>query len=321
MRRADGVISSADSNLAQGKPLMNHNLGMSMETDFRQPINGKVGTNDMTFEFIGDDDLWVFVDDVLVLDLGGIHSELYGTINFATGEVDMGTAFKADADGNSIKAPAVRSTTIKNMFEAAGKADDVRWNEDTFASSTSYTLKMFYFERGNYDSSLSVRFNLQPALYQRIKKVDQNGNALAGAEFDLYEVNVPAGTTTDNAQNVTLDQVSVKGAPLTHLVTDQNGDARFVSNDTVGTDQEEPFNFSDRYDGGSNGLLYILRETKAPAGYKSVPTDLLLRFNPENTMLIVNNRYQSGAYASFNSYVTGNNGSIYLDRLAKTERW
>lgn len=317
VRRADGVISPADSNLAQGKPLMNHNLGMSMETDFRQPINGKVGTNDMTFEFVGDDDLWVFVDDVLVLDLGGIHSELYGTINFATGEVDMGTAFKADADGNSIKAPAVRSTTIKNMFEAAGKADDVRWNEDTFASSTSHTLKMFYFERGNYDSSLSVRFNLQPALYQRIKKVDQNGNALAGAEFDLYEVNVPAGTTTDNAQNVTLDQVSVKGAPLTHLVTDQNGDARFVSNDTVGTDQEEPFNFSDRYDGGSNGLLYILRETKAPAGYKSVPTDLLLRFNPENTMLIVNNRYQSGAYASFNSYVTGNNGSIYFGQIGE----
>lgn len=106
-----------------------------METSFRQPIDGKVGSNDMTFEFTGDDDLWIFVDDVLVLDLGGIHSELYGTINFATGQIDMGTAFQVDAEGNSIKADPVRTTTIKEMFEAVGKADDVRWNGDTFASA------------------------------------------------------------------------------------------------------------------------------------------------------------------------------------------
>lgn len=119
------------------------------------------------------------VDDVLVLDLGGIHSELYGTINFATGQIDMGTAFRVGAEGNSVKADPVRTTTIKEMFEAAGKADDVRWNGDTFASSTSHTLKMFYFERGNYDSSLALKFNLQPALYQQIKKIDQNGSSIS----------------------------------------------------------------------------------------------------------------------------------------------
>lgn len=307
----------ANTNLGEGKPLVDHHLGMSMETSFRQPIDGKVGSNDMTFEFVGDDDLWIFVDDVLVLDLGGIHSELYGTINFATGEVDLGTAFKVDAEGNSVKADPVRTTTIKEMFEAAGKADDVRWNGDTFASSTSHTLKMFYFERGNYDSSLALKFNLQPALYQQVKKVDQNGNPLAGAEFDLYEVNVPEGTNAQNAQDVTLDQVSIKGDPLTHIVTDQNGEAKFVSKETLGTDNEEPFNFSDRYDGGSEGLIYILRETKAPPGYKAVPTDLLLRFNPQNTMLIVNNRYQTGSYASFNSYVTGNNGSVFYGQIGE----
>lgn len=313
----NGDPQPSSSNLAQGKPMINHNLGMSMETDFRQPINGKVGTNDMTFEFVGDDDLWVFVDDVLVLDLGGIHSELYGTINFATGEVDLGTAFEVDSEGKSIKADPTRSTTIKEMFEAAGKADDVRWNGDTFASSTSHTLKMFYFERGNYDSSLQVRFNLQPALYQQVKKVDQNGNPLAGAEFDLYEVTVPEGTNAENAADVTLDQVSITGDPLAHVVTDENGEAKFTSGVTSRDGEEEPFNFSDRYDGGSQGLLYILRETKAPAGYKAVPTDLLIRFNPQNTMLIVNNRYQSGAYASFNSYVTGNTGSIYYGQIGE----
>lgn len=296
---------------------VNHHLGMTMETSFRQPIDGKVGSNDMTFEFIGDDDLWIFVDDVLVLDLGGIHSELYGTINFATGEIDLGTAYTVDAEGNSIKSDPVQSTTIKEMFEAAGKADDVRWNGDTFASSTSHTLKMFYMERGNYDSSLALKFNLQPALYQQIKKVDQNGNPLAGAEFDLYEVTVPEGTNAENAADVTLDQVSITGDPLAHVVTDENGEAKFTSGETSKDGEDEPFNFSDRYDGASEGLLYILRETKAPAGYKAVPTDLLIRFNPQNTMLIVNNRYQSGAYASFNSYVTGNTGSIYYGQIGE----
>lgn len=298
---------------------VNHHLGMTLETDFRQPINGTVGNGDMTFEFTGDDDVWVFVDDVLVLDMGGIHSEVYGTINFSTGDVNIGTAYNSNgeifnADGSYITAPVIK-TNLREQFEAAGQADNIRWNGNTFASSTSHTLKMFYLERGNYDSSISVQFNLQPALYQQIKKVDQDGNPLAGAEFDLYAVEVPAGTNAQNAKDVTLDQVSVRGGALTHVVTNDNGEAKFTDPTTRDIAQPEPFNFSDRYDGGSEGLLYILRESKTPPGYKSLPTDLLLRFDPANTMLIVNNRYQSGAYASFNSYVTGNTDHVYYGQI------
>lgn len=301
---------------------VDHHLGMTVETTFRQPIDGKVGSNDMTFEFSGDDDVWVFIDDVLVLDLGGIHSEIYGTINFATGDVNIGNAFDTngeifDADGNYLSEPIIK-TNLREKFAEAGKADEVNWHSErnTFSSSTSHTLKMFYLERGNYDSSISLKFNLQPQLYQQLKKVDQNGEPLEGAEFDLYATNVPAGTNAQNAQDVTLDQVSTRGERIAHVVTDADGMAKFTDpNGRTGT--QDPFNFSDRYDGGSEGLLYILRETKAPAGYKSVPSDLLLRFNPQNTMLIVNNRYQTGAYASFNSYVTGNNGSVYYGQIGE----
>ena len=301
---------------------VDHHLGMTVETTFRQPIDGKVGSNDMTFEFSGDDDVWVFIDDVLVLDLGGIHSEIYGTINFATGDVNIGNAFDTngeifDADGNYLSEPIIK-TNLREKFAEAGRADEVNWHSErnTFSSSTSHTLKMFYLERGNYDSSISLKFNLQPQLYQQLKKVDQNGEPLEGAEFDLYATNVPAGTNAQNAQDVTLDQVSTRGERIAHVVTDADGMAKFTDpNGRTGT--QDPFNFSDRYDGGSEGLLYILRETKAPAGYKSVPSDLLLRFNPQNTMLIVNNRYQTGAYASFNSYVTGNNGSVYYGQIGE----
>lgn len=326
----------ADNSYGAGNtgPLADHHLGMTVETQFRQPIDGKVAGKDMNFEFLGDDDVWVFIDDVLVLDLGGIHSEIYGTINFATGEVNLGTAFNSngeiyrtdangniiyDADGNPtyITEPVIK-TTIKHMFEKAGLADSTQWNGDTFASSTSHTLKMFYLERGNYDSSLMMRFNLQPALYQQIKKVDQNGKPLQNAEFELYQVDTPAGVTLDNVADVRLDDVQPVGAPLAKLVTDANGEARFMSTVLSIDGQLQPFNFSDRYNADTNaGLLYILRETKAPDGYKPLSSDLLLRFDPTNTMLAVNNRYQTGSYASFNSYVNGITGSVYYGQIGE----
>lgn len=108
------------------------------------------------------------------------------------------------------------------------------------------------------------------------------------------------------------------GAPLAKLVTDANGEARFMSTVLSIDGQLQPFNFSDRYNADTNaGLLYILRETKAPDGYKPLPSDLLLRFDPTNTMLAVNNRYQTGSYASFNSYVNGITGSVYYGQIGK----
>ncbi len=319
---ADGSLQNAlnANNQGNAEPV-DHHLGMTVETTFRQPVNGKVGASDMTFEFAGDDDVWVFIDDVLVLDLGGIHSEVYGTIDFATGEVCMGPAFDTHGIPDNPSELATDTTTVRAMFEAAGRGDAARWNGDTFASNTSHTLKMFYLERGNYDSSIALRFNLQPALYQQIYKVDQYGNPLEGAEFDLYAARPKDGTTptVDNTSSFSLDDVEVQGSPLTHLVTDADGVARFEDPSArAAADQAEPFNFSDRYDEGSgDGLLYILRETKAPAGYKSTPQDLLLRFEPQYTMLVVNSRYQTGAYASFISRVTGNTAEVYYGQIGE----
>lgn len=330
---ADGTLQNAlraDNNVspsaAQHPEIVNseavdHHLGMTVETSFRQPVNGKVGAKPMTFEFAGDDDVWVFIDDVLVLDLGGIHSELYGTIDFSTGNVYMGPAFDTHGIPDDPAGKACDSTTIKAMFEAAGHDGDVRWNGNTFASNTSHTLKMFYLERGNYDSSIALRFNLQPALYQQIYKVDQYGNPLAGAEFDLYAARPTNGTrpTTDNSSTFGLDDVETVGDPLTHLVTDENGMANFEDPATRADQAEpDPFNFSDRYNAESgDGLLYILRETRAPDGYKSAPQDLLMRFEPAYTSLVVNNRYQTGAYAGFVSRVIGNSADVLYGQIGE----
>ena len=314
------LVNNMNANNDGNEEAVNHHLGMTLETTFRQPVVGKVGTNDMVFEFAGDDDVWVFVDDVLVLDMGGIHSEVFGTINFATGDVFLGPAFDTNGIPDDPEALAVVKTNLYDQFDAAGKLETERWSGTTFASNTSHTLKMFYLERGNYDSSIAVNFNLQPALYQQIYKVDQYGDPLEGAEFDLYAVRPKDGTvpTTSNTSSFTLDDVEIVGSPLTHLVTDASGVARFEDLSTRANEVYDPFNFSDRYNAETGeGLLYVLRETKAPAGYKSTPQDLLLRFEPQYTMLVVNNRYQTGAYASFVSNITGNVGSVFYGQIGK----
>lgn len=265
---------------------IDHYFGMTLSVPFRQPVDGKTSaTEPMRFSFTGDDDVWVFIDDVLVADLGGMHGAMNLDINFATGDVTVNG----------------QTHTLKQSFADAGRADQFTsgFNENTFASNSAHTLKMFYLERGGWASNLALSFNLQPQLFQQIRKVDQDGNPVQGATFDLYETGadyqVAAGAS----------------AVLNGIETDANGYARFA------LDNGEPFNFSDRYNAATQaGHYYVLRETQAPSGYKSLPTDLQLEFLPDTTMLRVANRYDAGAFASFNSYITGVTGNTHYGQMS-----
>ena len=162
-------ISNGQADAAFSRFPQRYHFGMHIGFNFTQPTGGMIGDAPMIFEFSGDDDVWVFIDDVLVLDLGGIHSEIYGTIDFSTGDIFVGRAFDSHGIPENPKDPdnLVTQTTLKAQYEKAGLADTTQWAEQTFASNTSHTLKMFYLERGNYDSSIALRFNLQPLLHQR----------------------------------------------------------------------------------------------------------------------------------------------------------
>lgn len=309
------------SNVASDADGIDHYFGLTVQTEFRQPIGGKVSNDknestDMTFEFSGDDDVWVFVDDVLVLDLGGVHSEIYGTINFSTGDVYIGRSFVMDGtQAKTLGIPSDPSNAtqivshykLKDLFEAAGRLDSTQWTGDTFASHTDHKIKLFYLERGNYDSSLTLRFNLVPRLFQQIKKVDQDGSPLAGVGFDLY-----AAEEVTNADGSTSYRET--GDILTSLVTDADGIAQFREGTEAPSpgeiDERPPFNFSDRY-AQQGQKYYILRETRTPEGYRKLPTDIILEFDSTTSMLTVKNRYQSGSYASFISTVIGNNNISY----------
>lgn len=121
-----------------------YSFGMNLGADFYMPKDGKVNNQDMVFDFTGDDDVWVFIDGVLVLDLGGIHQALGGKINFVTGKI---TYDKTQRYGNS---PA---TTITDAFVNAGE----KWNSTPYKT---HHLSFFYLERGDGGSNCKISFNL-----------------------------------------------------------------------------------------------------------------------------------------------------------------
>lgn len=121
-----------------------YSFGMNLGAEFYMPKDGKVNNQDMVFDFTGDDDVWVFIDGVLVLDLGGIHQALDGSINFATGKI---TYDKTQSYGNP---PAA---TITQAFTNAGET----WDSTPYKT---HHLSFFYLERGDGGSNCKIRFNL-----------------------------------------------------------------------------------------------------------------------------------------------------------------
>ena len=146
--------SSWDDGASQNK----FAFGMMISFEFLQPKNGKINGQDMVFSFYGDDDVWVFIDNKLVLDLGGVHERATGSINFANGKVYV----------NNQSNP-----TLRSVFNS---------DSDTFADYTSHSLKLFYMERGRGDSNCSIKFNLPPRPTNSIEIV----KSLANSDKEKY---------------------------------------------------------------------------------------------------------------------------------------
>lgn len=146
-------------------------VNMGFGTEFTIPFtlskDGKINGQDITFNFTGDDDVWVFIDDYLVLDMGGAHRMTSGTIDFAKKNVTVERAFTPDKSTTAAwKDGATRAnqTSTESLKTFADIETD---NGKTFADimaddSKVHTLKMFYMERGMIDSNMSVSFNFSP---------------------------------------------------------------------------------------------------------------------------------------------------------------
>lgn len=226
--------NTGDSRYNDGRPV-NHHFGLSMSTRFVQPAGGKTNAGDeMVFEFAGDDDVWVFIDDVLVGDIGGIHNRASLSINFCTGDIKV--------NGNN-------DGTLKSKYQKANK-DTSGFNDNTFADGTNHTLKFFYLERGATDSNMELKFNLVTVPESDIIKFDQDGKFVQGAEFKLYKTDKDFKTVGELIGSGTTDEAG-------HLTLTND-----VDNGVI--------NFDDLYNKDhDNNKYYLLKETRVPEGYRS----------------------------------------------------
>lgn len=153
----NGVDTSLNSFTANNA---NHYFGMMVSTEFYTLEGGKIHGEDMVFDFSGDDDVWVFIDDVLVLDIGGIHTTVSGSINFNTGDV-----FIANDIGER--------KTQENIYKSAKI-----FNSDY----AKHSLKVFYLERGNSASNCNISFNMPTIPNESVvltkKVVDKSGKLM-----------------------------------------------------------------------------------------------------------------------------------------------
>lgn len=148
-----------------------YGYGTEFDIDFYMSETGTLtaadGTQkDITFNFSGDDDVWVYVDGVLVLDLGGAHKVSSGSINFSKMQVIYKAAVdSSDNINNRTADPKTNDTYATNKeyvttvdLAKIFKANGAEFNNKN--SSKKHTLQMFYMERGSFDSNCSISFNL-----------------------------------------------------------------------------------------------------------------------------------------------------------------
>lgn len=203
-----------NENLYRMNQEVNYGFGMHATAEFYQPVNGQVnGGEDMVYEFTGDDDMLVYIDGVLVLDLGGIHDAQSGSINFRTGKVTFTNI------NNKDKRDYGSSTTIRNQFELARQLGSTTWSGNTFAAGTSHKIDIFYMERGAGASNLKMKVNIPPVPDGSVAVTKQvEGLDASQATEETYTMKLFVnGTVATNKQYTMSDN------PAEQLTTDAEG--------------------------------------------------------------------------------------------------
>lgn len=256
------LMNTVDSN----SNTLNHYFGMHMSTRFIQQDNGYIQTDagsiPVTYTFSGDDDIWIFIDDVLVADLGGIHNKASVEIDFSTGVI-----------------------TINGTDQEMTLGEILGGEAGTLPDNTYHTLDFFYLERGNVDSNMSLKYNLVTIPESSLIKVDQMGDPVPGTEFALYA----ADAYEANGENAT---------PIAIGRTDLNGEFVFLDKDHFPITIQKLYNtYRDHRDSSGNNL--ILCETYTPSGYRAgSPIGLYFQTVQDGGVLLLSNSvWDEGAYA------------------------
>lgn len=230
-----------------GESNCDYHFGMRTTIPFTMTANGKMNPNDdksdaITFAFSGDDDVWVFIDGQLVIDLGGIHNRLDATINFAENTwsiSESNTSNVAVADYNS-------AAISGHLFNDGGTTGTLNQTRETFAATDSHELTIFYLERGAGSSNCKIQFNLPMKDVVSVTKratqsISSNGtlSPLTAKEqatvdnidfgFTLTKNGTPVANTNYNLLNANGQVISTPSTDANGHFTLRNGQtAKFI---------------------------------------------------------------------------------------------
>lgn len=278
---------AANTNTDSNSNGVSHFFGVSMTTRFIQRYGGMTSQQNgkaMTFEFAGDDDVWIFIDGVLVADLGGIHDQASTKIDFSTGKIYI--------NGNDT------NETLKSKIDPTS-TDTKAWDDQTFADNTYHTLKLFYLERGGTDSNLAMKFNLAYVPETDGIKVDQFGTRLNGVEFDLYAAT--KNTDTSSSERYVIDHSKGADGLLATGTTDSGG--RFVLNDDTGGH----ISLNELTDKHHVEYLILQERPEGREGYRRDENIYLVLTSNDTVSILFNDmehRWTTGTYAGLKGTVS-----------------
>lgn len=217
-RLSDNMYNGTNNSVPGGRRKTDLWFGMNLDFKFMQPKDGKIADEPMVFDFRGDDDVWVFIDGIKVLDIGGIHPRKAGSINFNTGVV---------------KVEGINDTTLPELYKEAyiesykedywGAPSNEKIDEylsgifkkdrngkyTTYKNFDVHDFKFFYLERGAGASNCRIKFNM-PAVNAE--------DIIISKEIEDYDEN--AYNDIEFSYELYVDDKLQKGAPYTLIDAD-----------------------------------------------------------------------------------------------------
>lgn len=198
------------------KDNLNYGFGTQFTIPFTVTETGKnVDGTSMTFKFTGDDDVWVYIDGALVLDMGGAHCKAEGEINFATQMATITTGTSDAKLGNqptaggrvAAKDNGKRTVDFKNITVKKSDGNTISLADYMKESGKVHELKMYYMERGMWDSNMSISYSFVPlpsglTLSKTLDTKDVNAglkNAVQG--LDNFDFNIQTRNLKDREAN------------------------------------------------------------------------------------------------------------------------
>lgn len=198
------------------KDNLNYGFGTQFTIPFTVTETGKnVDGTSMTFKFTGDDDVWVYIDGALVLDMGGAHCKAEGEINFATQMATITTGTSDAKLGNqptaggrvASKDNGKRTVDFKNITVKKSDGNAISLADYMKESGKVHELKMYYMERGMWDSNMSISYSFVPlpsglTLSKTLDTKDVNAglkNAVQG--LDNFDFNIQTRNLKDREAN------------------------------------------------------------------------------------------------------------------------